>query len=156
VGRRAGDLFAVWKRWPDPWFIDLRDIVRCVELALANPAPPGDLRVFNQFTEQWSVGTLAERVRRVAAARGLRAEVVHIENPRVEAESHYYEATHSSLLELGLAPHLLSDETIEQLIDIALAHRERIRFETTAPAIDWRTGGPPTVPATGGMVRSTV
>ncbi len=140
--------------------IDLRDTVRCIELAVENPAPPGELRVFNQFTEQWSVRSLAERVHRVATARGLETEIVHLENPRVEAESHYYNAAHSSLLDLGLEPHLLSDETVEAMIEVAVAHRERVKFETTAPAIDWRTGGPPTLPpsapATRDVLGSTV
>jgi UDP-sulfoquinovose synthase len=137
-------------------FIDLRDTVSCIELALANPAPPGELRVFNQFTEQWSVRSLAERVHRVATGRGLDTEVVHLENPRVEAEAHYYHAAHSALLDLGLEPHLLSDQTVDALIDLALTHRERINFATTAPTIDWRTGGQPTVLASEEMLGSTV
>jgi UDP-sulfoquinovose synthase len=135
-------------------FIDLRDTVRCVELAIGTPAPPGELRVFNQFTEQWSVKGLAERVHRVARGVGLRTEVTHVENPRVEAEAHYYNAAHSALLDLGLEPHLLSDEAIEHLIGLALAHRERINFETTFPLIGWRTGGPTTVPAGGEVIGS--
>jgi UDP-sulfoquinovose synthase len=137
-------------------FIDLRDTVRCVELAIANPAPPGELRVFNQFTEQWSVKDLAQRVQRVAGAGGLPTEVVGVENPRVEAEAHYYKAAHSELLDLGLEPHLLSDETIRGLLGMAVAGRDRIKFETTAPTVDWRTGGPPTVPASGHVFGSTV
>jgi len=137
-------------------FIDLRDTVSCVQLALEHPAPPGELRVFNQFTEQWSVRSLAERVLRVATARGLSTEIVHLDNPRVEAESHYYNAAHSALLDLGLEPHPLTDETVAAMIELAVAHRERINFETTAPTIDWRTGGPPTVPASGDVLGSTV
>jgi len=137
-------------------FIDLRDTVRCVELAIAKPASPGELRVFNQFTEQWSVKDLAQRVRRVAAAGGLQTDVVHVENPRVEAEAHYYNAAHSALLDLGLEPHLLTDETIAELLAIAVAQRDRVNFETTAPTIYWRTGGPPTIPAAGDVLGSTV
>jgi UDP-sulfoquinovose synthase len=121
-------------------FIDLRDTVRCVELALANPAPPGALRVFNQFTEQWSVSQLAQRVQRVAAALGRTVEIAHLPNPRVEAESHYYHAAHSALLDLGLSPHLLSDQTVGELLALALYHRERIRAETMAPSVSWRSG----------------
>ena len=36
-------------------FLDIRDTVRCVEIACLNPAAPGEFRVFNQFTEQFSV-----------------------------------------------------------------------------------------------------
>jgi UDP-sulfoquinovose synthase len=137
-------------------FIDLRDTVRCVELAIANPGPPGELRVFNQFTEQWSVRDLAERVCRVATARGLHTEVVRVENPRIEAEAHYYQAAHSTLLDMGLEPHLLSDETIEGLLGMAVGGRDRVNLETTVPTIDWRTGGPPTAPASGAVLGTAV
>ena len=52
-------------------FIDMRDTVACVELSIANPPEGGRLQVFNQFTETFGVLELAERVARVAAARGL-------------------------------------------------------------------------------------
>jgi UDP-sulfoquinovose synthase len=121
-------------------FIDLRDTVRCIELALDHPAAVGEMRVFNQFTEQWSIGQLAERVARVARGMGLKTEVVHVDNPRVEAEAHYYRAAHTALLELGLDPHPLSDETVGGLIDLALEHRARIRPHVMAPGVDWRKG----------------
>jgi UDP-sulfoquinovose synthase len=40
-------------------YIDIRDTVRCVELACLTPAAPGEFRVFNQFTLQFSVLELA-------------------------------------------------------------------------------------------------
>jgi UDP-sulfoquinovose synthase len=121
-------------------FIDLRDTVRCVELAIAQPASAGELRVFNQFTEQWSVLQLAHRVLDVAHSLGLDVEMAHLENPRVEAEAHYYRATHRRLLELGLEPHALSDETLAGLIELARSHQDRIRPETMNPTVDWRRG----------------
>jgi UDP-sulfoquinovose synthase len=116
-------------------------MVRCVELDLLHPPRPGELRVFNQFTEQWSIGQLAGRVRRVAASVGLDADVVHLANPRIEAEAHYYHAAHSALLELGLEPHLLSDETIFDMLSVAMRHRDRIRPESIPPQIEWRGSG---------------
>jgi UDP-sulfoquinovose synthase len=121
-------------------FIDLRDTVRCVELALEHPATAGEMRVFNQFTEQFSVLELARRVQRVASVRGAAVEIVHLANPRVEAERHYYNAAHSSLSSLGLVPHLLDDRTVVSLLELAERHRDRIRPETMAPTISWRSG----------------
>ncbi len=43
-------------------FLDIRDTVRCVEIACLNPAARGECRVFNQFTEQFSVLELAQMV----------------------------------------------------------------------------------------------
>jgi UDP-sulfoquinovose synthase len=119
-------------------FIDLRDTVRCIELALESPPPAGELRVMNQFTEQWSVLQLAERVSRVAIALGRDAPIEHLANPRVESESHYYRARSSKLLDLGLEPHLLDDTTVAGLIEDAIRHRDRIRPDTIAAHADWR------------------
>src|SRR5713226_5374617 len=41
-------------------FLDIRDTIQCVELALLNPARRGEFRVFNQFTETFSVEELAK------------------------------------------------------------------------------------------------
>jgi UDP-sulfoquinovose synthase len=121
-------------------FLDLRDTVRCVELAVLNPAPPGELRVLNQFTEQFSVLELAQRVERVAHAAGLDTRIVHLDNPRVEAERHYFSAKHRALLDLGLEPHLLSDDTLAEMLELARANVERVRPNTIAPTITWRSG----------------
>ncbi|MGH2888613.1 MAG: NAD-dependent epimerase/dehydratase family protein, partial [Solirubrobacteraceae bacterium] len=123
-------------------FIDLRDTVRCVELALSHPAAAGELRVFNQFTEQWSIGRLAERVQEVARAQLEReVEIVHVDNPRVERERHYYNARNRGLLSLGLVPHTLSDATVATMLALAERHRDRARAATMAPTVSWHTGG---------------
>jgi nucleoside-diphosphate-sugar epimerase len=119
-------------------FLDLNDTVRCVELAALNPAAPGEMRVFNQFTEQFSVLDLAERVERVAQAMGLDATIEHIRNPRVEKERHFYQAKHTHLLDLGLEPHLLTDDTIHRLLTVALRHRDRINLSVIPATVQWR------------------
>lgn len=119
-------------------FLDLRDTVRCVELACLNPAAPGEFRVFNQFTEQFSILELAEIVKTVGAQMGLQVEIDHLPDPRVEAESHYYNAKHSKLVDLGLAPHMLSDSLVDSLINIALRYRDRIDPALFAPQVNWR------------------
>jgi UDP-sulfoquinovose synthase len=119
-------------------FLDIRDTVRCVELACLNPAKPGEFRVFNQFTEQFSVYDLAATVQAVAGQMGLKVEIDHLDDPRVEAESHYYNARHSRLADLGLKPHLLSDSLVDSLISIALRYRDRIDPALFAPQVNWR------------------
>src|ERR1051325_2073985 len=101
-------------------FIDIRDTVRCIELAALNPAPAGEMRIYNQFTEQFSVLELAERVARVAESLGLSPRIEHLTNPRIEKEQHFYQAKHTRLTDLGLEPHLLSDETVEGLLRMAV------------------------------------
>lgn len=119
-------------------FIDVRDTVRCVELAANHPAERGEFRVFNQFTEQWSVLDLARLVERVACNLDLGPEVAYLDNPRVEKEEHYYRAANTRLIDLGLKPHLLTEETVEGLLISALENRARIEPETFAPRVDWR------------------
>lgn len=119
-------------------FLDIRDTLQCVELAALNPADRGEFRVFNQFTEQFSVLELAERVQRVAGDMGLATRLSHLENPRVEKEEHYYKAIHTKLMDLGLKPHLLDDELIRDLIETAQANKDRVDFGVIAPTASWR------------------
>lgn len=121
-------------------FLDIRDTVRCIELACLHPAKSGEFRVFNQFTEQFSVLELAETVKSVAGQMGIKVEVDHIPDPRVEAESHYYNAKHSKLVDLGLEPHLLSGSLVDSLINIAVRYRDRIDPAVFAPQVNWRAG----------------
>jgi UDP-sulfoquinovose synthase len=122
-------------------FLDIRDTVRCVELAALNPPAPGEYRVFNQFTEQFSVGELAEKVRDARRAHGLATEIRNIPNPRTEKEGHYYNAKHQKLLDLGLQPHKLADTLIDSVIGLVERYRGRIRPELFTPRVDWRHGG---------------
>ena len=123
-------------------FLDIRDTVACVRLALENPANEGEYRVFNQFTEQFSVKTLAEKVRDARAVHGLATNIVHLPNPRVEREEHYYNAKHQKLLDLGLQPHYLGDTLIESVIDVVERHASRVDpVELEQPNVDWRRGG---------------
>ena len=119
-------------------FLDIRDTVRCVELAVLNPAAPGECRVFNQFTEQFSVLELAKMVQSAARKLGLRVEIDHLNDPRVESEQHYYNAKHSKLIDLGLRPRLLSDSLLDSLMNIAIEYRDRIDPSVFLPTVNWR------------------
>ncbi len=119
-------------------FLDIRDTIRCVELACLNPAAPGECRVFNQFTEQFSVLEIAELVKAAGNKLGLDVEIDRIADPRVELEQHYYNAKHSRLLDLGLKPHFLSDSLLDSLMNIAVRYRDRIDVSMFLPQVDWR------------------
>jgi len=119
-------------------FLDLRDTVRCVEIAAQNPAARGECRVFNQFTEQFSVLQLAHMVRTEGNKLGLNVEITHLADPRVEAEEHYYNAKHSRLVDLGLKPHALSDSLLDSLINIAIRYRDRVDTSVFLPQVQWR------------------
>jgi UDP-sulfoquinovose synthase len=119
-------------------FLDIRDTVRCVELACLHPAAPGECRVFNQFTEQFSVLEIAQLVKAAGNKLGLDVEIDRIPDPRVESEQHYYNAKHSRLLDLGLKPHFLSDSLLDSLMNIAIRYRDRIDVSMFLPQVDWR------------------
>jgi UDP-sulfoquinovose synthase len=119
-------------------FLDIRDTVRCVELAIANPADAGQFRVFNQFTELFSVGDLAVMVKKAGTAMGLDVEINHLNNPRVELEEHYFNAKNTKLLDLGLQPHYLSDSLLDSLLNFAIKYKHRVDEKHILPKVSWR------------------
>jgi UDP-sulfoquinovose synthase len=119
-------------------FLNIRDTVRCVELAVENPAAAGEFRVFNQFTEQFSVQELAELVARAGESVGHEVEIDHLENPRTEKEEHYYNAVHTKLLDLGLEPHFLGQELVESILGTIERHKGRVIESAIKPRVLWR------------------
>lgn len=119
-------------------FLDIRDTVRCIELAIANPANAGEFRVFNQFTELFSISDLAMMVKKAGTALGLNIEVNNLENPRIEKEEHYFNAKNTNLLNLGLQPHYLSDSLLDSLLNFAVKYKERVDKSQILPKVSWR------------------
>lgn len=124
-------------------YLNIRDTLQCVELALLNPAEPGRMRVFNQFTERFSVRRLAEIVQQAGNKVGLDVKIAHYENPRVEAEEHYYNPTHSNLLNLGLKPRYLEESLVESVIQRVIQFKDRIITDEIVPRIRWKSGDQP-------------
>jgi len=60
--------------------------VRCIQIAIDNPASKGEMRVFNQITEHFSVNDLATIVKTEGKKLGLDVEIRSVPNPRVEKE----------------------------------------------------------------------
>jgi|TARA_R100001530_G_scaffold22999_4_gene18905 UDP-sulfoquinovose synthase len=113
-------------------FLNIEDTLKCVTLALDNPPGKGAFRVMNQFTEQFSVQELAEKVQSVTGC-----DIVHIPNPRVEKESHYYNAKHTSLPDLGLTPIPLSDNTLQDMFQYVYRRRLHIDKNKLKPDVKW-------------------
>ncbi len=123
-------------------FLNIRDTLQCVELAALNPAAAGEFRVFNQFTEQFSVLELAELVKHAGEHLGYSVEIQHCENPRVEKEEHYYNAIHTKLLDLGLQPTLLKEELIESMVHVIERYKERAIEGSIDPHTRWNPTAP--------------
>ncbi|RUP86612.1 NAD-dependent epimerase/dehydratase family protein [Dermabacter sp. HSID17554] len=119
-------------------YLNIEDTVRCIELACSNPAAPGEFRVFNQFTESFSVEELAVKVVSAAAQLGIDARIDHLENPRVEKYHHYFNAVNTRLIDLGLEPHLLTESVLVEILESARAHTDRVKNELILPGVTWR------------------
>ncbi|HTU38657.1 MAG TPA: NAD-dependent epimerase/dehydratase family protein, partial [Acidimicrobiales bacterium] len=117
--------------------LNIRDTLACVTLAIENPADRGEFRVFNQFTESFSVRDMAQMVKRVCPTRVDIAE--GLVNPRVEHEEHYFHAANTKLLDLGLQPHLLTDEVIADMLELVERYRDRVDVRAIAPTVQWRS-----------------
>ena len=81
---------------------------------------------------------LAHKVQAAGRKMGLKVEIDHLPDPRVEAESHYYNAKHSQLVDLGLKPHNLSDSLLDSLMNIAIEYRDRVDSSLFLPQVNWR------------------
>jgi UDP-sulfoquinovose synthase len=119
-------------------FLNLRDTLACVELALLHPADPSEMRVFNQFTESFSIRDLAVEVQHAGKELGLEVEIGEIENPRSEAQEHYYNPTHTKLLDLGLVPTLLSEDLVTGTLRMLMKYKDRAVHDAIAPRTTWR------------------
>ncbi|MFK5996554.1 MAG: NAD-dependent epimerase/dehydratase family protein [Rhodobacterales bacterium] len=118
-------------------YLNLNDTLQCVALAADSPVAPGDLRILNQFTEQFSVNELAERVQQAGKAMGLDVAIKSIENPRKEKEQHYYNAAHSGLLELGLQPNYMAENVLSEMLGHIIAHKDKIAPRKIMPRVKW-------------------
>jgi UDP-sulfoquinovose synthase len=119
-------------------YLNLRDTLQCVALAVQNPPKDGELRILNQFTETFSVNQLAERIQRVGKRLGLDVTVHNIDNPRKEQEEHYYNPVHSGLLDLGLKPNFMTDDIVASMMEQVLRYRDKIVTERILPRVRWR------------------
>lgn len=118
-------------------YLNLKDTLQCVQLAAESPVAAGELRILNQFTEQFTVNELAERVCQAGAQLKIDVAVKHIENPRKELEEHYYNAKHHGLLELGLKPHFMNEKVLVEMMEHILRYKTKIDVRKILPRIRW-------------------
>ena len=118
-------------------YLNIKDTLNCVRLSLENPPGKGELRILNQFTETFNVNELAQKVQQAGKTLGLNVKIQHVENPRKEAEEHYYHPMHTGLLDLGLKPHYLDDCTLAQIMEFAIRQKEKIKPDQFRYNIKW-------------------
>jgi len=118
-------------------YLNIKDTLNCVRLAIENPADRGELRIFNQLTETFSVNELAGKVKKAGHTLGLEVEIQHMANPRIEAEEHYYNPRHTGLLDLGLTPNFLTEAVLHEMLAFVTRHREKIVAQRILPKTTW-------------------
>ena len=119
-------------------YLNIVDTIQCVELAVNTPPGKGQLRVLNQFTEQFSVNDLASKVKNAGSLLGINVDIQTVENPRKESEDHYYNANHSGFMELGLEPNLLTDEVLVDMFETVMKYKGQIQQEKILPRVKWK------------------
>jgi len=120
-------------------FLPITDSIRCLTLAVENPPAKGEYRVFNQFENVYSVNELAETIKRAGDKLGLNVAIRHMENPRIEAEDHYYNPDRENLVALGYEPTRDMEGEVEGVLRDLIEQEDRIRAHARAlvPAIRW-------------------
>jgi UDP-sulfoquinovose synthase len=118
-------------------YLNIKDTLQCIHVSETAPARAGELRIFNQITETFSVNQLAELTQKVGSALGFNVEIKSLENPRKEAEEHYYNPTYQGLRELGVTPNPLTHEVMEGMLKTVAAHKHRIREDVIFRGVRW-------------------
>lgn len=119
-------------------YINLKDTINCIRISMNNPPRDnGELRIFNQITETFTVNELAEKVKLAGQKLGIDVKVNHVPNPRKEAEEHYYKPKYTGLKELGLEPCFLSREEIVEMIKVISNYKDQISKTKITKNVKW-------------------
>lgn len=118
-------------------YLNINDTLQCVRLAAENAPEAGKLKIYNQMMETFSVNQLAEMTQRVGRKLGYDVQIKQIENPRHEAEEHYYNPAYQGLIDLGVEPHFLTDESMENMFRVVEGYKDFIRKEIIFRGVKW-------------------
>ena len=103
-------------------FIHIRDMVKCIQLALENPPANGDrVKIFNQMTETHRVRDLAQLVAKISGT-----DFALVPNPRKEADENELHVTNDTFLSLGLQPTKLAEGLLQEVEDVAKKYADRV------------------------------
>lgn len=118
-------------------YLNIKDTLQCVHMSAQTPARAGELRIFNQIMETLSANELAEKTRRVGESLGYTVQIDHLENPRKEAEEHYYNPTYQGLIDIGVTPHFLTDQVMKEMFKVVAYYKANIRQDVIFKGIQW-------------------
>jgi UDP-sulfoquinovose synthase len=118
-------------------YLNINDTLQCIHMSEQSPAQNGELRIFNQIMEAFSANELAEKVQKVGKKQGFNVQLNHLENPRKEAEDHYYNPTYQGLIEIGVKPHYLTDDVLIDMIEAVDKYKKNIRSDIIFKGVKW-------------------
>ena len=118
-------------------YINIRDTIQCVHAAEKCPPQKGEMKIFNQIMETFSVNQLAELTKKVGDQLGYDVRIKSISNLRKESESHYYNPQYHGLKKLGVVPNLLTEESLGSLFQMVDKYSANIRREVIYRGVSW-------------------
>lgn len=118
-------------------YLNIKDTLQCIEMAVKSPAEKNELRIFNQIMETFSANELADLTQKVGEKLGYDVKIDHIENPRKEAEEHYYNPTYQGLQDIGVIPHYLDEHVMEKMFTVIEKHKQNIRKDVIFKGVKW-------------------
>lgn len=120
-------------------YLNINDTLSCVLLAAENPPNEGEFRVYNQFTEKFSINEIAKKIVNALESNSQNPiKINKIKNPRIEMENHYYNPKNSGLLNLGLKPISFSEKLIQEIFNNIKIYKDRIDKELILPRVKWK------------------
>jgi UDP-sulfoquinovose synthase len=118
-------------------YLNIKDTLQCIHKAEQNPAKAGQLNIYNQIMETFTVNQLAQLTQKVGVELGYDVKIKNIENPRVEQEEHYYNPTYQGLIELGVKPNYLNKDSMKEMFEVVEKYKEQITRDAVQIGIKW-------------------
>ncbi|EMS77660.1 NAD-dependent epimerase/dehydratase family protein [Desulfotignum phosphitoxidans] len=118
-------------------YLNIKDTLQCVYKAFQSPAKNGELRIFNQIMETFTVLELADLACKVGDSLGLNVKLQNIDNPRKESENHYYNPSYHGLIDIGVVPHFLTEDVMADIFRIVMKFKKNIRRDVIFKGIKW-------------------
>jgi UDP-sulfoquinovose synthase len=118
-------------------YINIKDTLQCIHKSEQSPAKEGQLNIYNQIMETFTVSQLANITQQAGKELGYNVNIKNIKNPRVELEEHYYNPSYQGLIELGVTPHYLTIDSMKEMFRMVAQHKEKIRREVVFRGIRW-------------------
>jgi UDP-sulfoquinovose synthase len=118
-------------------YLNIKDTLQCVHMAEQNPAASGNLNIYNQIMETFTVNQLAELTKVVGQELGYDVLIKNIKNPRIELEEHYYNPSYQGLVELGVEPHYLTKGSMKEIFNTVISYKKNIKENVIFRGVKW-------------------